>query len=110
MSFFSALYCPTSGVVDSHKFMEYLETDFVQTGGDAVYRRFFNCFVVCILFCTYFSHSEVTKVEKISGGYRVFVKDEHEVVDCFESKYVINAAGHGACAIAREVILISCRF
>ncbi len=77
-----ALYCPTSGIIDSYKYMEYLETDVLKSGGDIVYK------------------TKVTNIKKKDDGYKIYTQDENGVTSSVSSKYVINCAGHGACDVA----------
>jgi 2-hydroxyglutarate dehydrogenase len=78
------VYFPTSGIIDTHKYLEYLETDFKAFDGDVVCR------------------TSVVDIKRVDTGYQLQLQDRDGVSYYVESKYVINAAGHGACTIARK--------
>lgn len=71
----AAIHFPSTGIVDSHGLMKQLETDAVNNGTQVVY------------------NSEVRKIKKIKGGYKITIKDADESEYCFSSKKVINSAG-----------------
>lgn len=70
-----AIYCPSSGVVDSHKLMQYFESNAINNGADILYGN------------------EVVAIEKMNSAYKLAV----HVVDGqkydFETEILINAAG-----------------
>jgi len=89
-----AVYCPTSGVVDSHSLLEHYEQQFLEYGGDAVYM------------------SEVTGIEKINGGKDGYSVEVTEVSLAdkdpkfgsktrIETKIVVNCAGIMSSHIAK---------
>jgi L-2-hydroxyglutarate oxidase LhgO len=71
----AALYCPTSGIVDSHGLMKYFEGAAKSRGAEFAY----GC--------------EATDVEKISSGFRVGVLDADGGRFDFETEILVNAAG-----------------
>lgn len=84
----------STGIVDSHRFMEYLEGDFQQLGGLGVF------------------HTTVTRIEPINngaGGYRIYTRsndssaagDEEDVI---EVETLVNSAGLGAIAISNMIL------
>lgn len=77
-----AVYCPTSGVVDSHQLMQYFEANAVNNNADILY------------------HHEVVGIQKQENGYAVTVKDDDENYYDFETEILINSAGHTADIIA----------
>lgn len=78
----AALYCPTSGIVDSHSLMKYFESKARDNGVQLSY------------------HVEVTGIEKHGDGYVITVKDSDNALYSFESRVVINCAGLQADRIA----------
>ena len=73
----------TTGIVDSHSLMTYLQGDFEDRGGDCVFK------------------TRVTGIEPaVGGGYKITaVSDEDGSETSIIAETVINSAGHGACAI-----------
>lgn len=74
----------TTGIVDSHALMTYLQGDFEDRGGDCAFK------------------TRVTGVEvlAVEGGYRITaVSDEDGSETSITTETLINSAGHGACAI-----------
>lgn len=71
----AAIYCPSSGVVDSHKLMQYFESNAINNGADILYSN------------------KVVAIERKSDSYKLSI----EVVDGqkydFETEILINAAG-----------------
>lgn len=77
----AALYSPETGIIDSHRLMQYfLET--AQNNGAMIV---FN--------------SKVSGIEKIPNGYKVLIKDSKEVT-VLKTQVVINCAGLDADLIA----------
>lgn len=73
----------TTGIVDSHSLMTYLQGDFEDRGGDCVFK------------------TRVTGIEpSVGGGYKITaVSDEDGSETSITAETVINSAGHGACTI-----------
>lgn len=72
----------TTGIVDSHSLMTYLQGDFEDRGGDIAFK------------------TSVTGVERVDDGYMITaVSDEDGSVTSITAETLINSAGHGACAI-----------
>jgi L-2-hydroxyglutarate oxidase LhgO len=78
----SAIYFPSTGIVDSHGLMKQLETDAIINQISLAY------------------NSEVVGIEKIDNGYKITVKEENGTYS-FTTKIVINAAGLNSDTIAR---------
>lgn len=84
----------STGIVDSHSFMAYLQGEFQERGGEEVL------------------HTVVTRVEAINhgeGGYRIYTRapnspDDTEEEDIIEVETLINSAGLGAVAINNMVL------
>ncbi|KAJ5328278.1 FAD dependent oxidoreductase [Penicillium brevicompactum] len=80
----------TTGIVDSHSLMTYLQGDFEDRGGDVAFK------------------TRVTGVEAIDGGrggYKITAaSDEDGSVTTFTAETLINSAGHGACAISNMLL------
>lgn len=79
----------TTGIVDSHSLMSYLEGDFQDRGGDCAF------------------HSPVTRIETIDdgkSGYRIFTSNKDGGEDSFTSETLINSAGLYACAINNMIL------
>ncbi|OQE39194.1 hypothetical protein PENCOP_c007G00117 [Penicillium coprophilum] len=80
----------TSGIVDSHSLMTYLQGDFEERGGDIAFK------------------TRVTGVEAIDGGrggYKITaVSDEDGSVTSITAETLVNSAGHGACAISNMLL------
>jgi L-2-hydroxyglutarate oxidase LhgO len=77
-----ALYFPESGIVDSHILMKNLEKDTRLNGGDLAY------------------NTEVTDINKISGGYELTVQDDYGDFT-FTTEMVVNASGLASYEISR---------
>ena len=76
----------STGIVDSHSFMSFLEGDFQERGGEEVF------------------NTVVTRLEAINngtGGYRIYSKPQHGEgeEDVIEVETLINSAGLGAMAV-----------
>jgi len=78
----SAIYCPTSGVVDSHQLMQFFEANAINNNADILY------------------HHEVIGIQKNNTGFIVTVKDDEENIYDFETEILINSAGHNSDIIA----------
>jgi len=76
-----ALHFPSSGIIDTHELMKKLESKAAINGVSFAY------------------NSEVTKIERIDGGYAITVKEDNNQFT-FTTEYVINAAGLDADRIA----------
>ncbi|MBI4845330.1 MAG: NAD(P)/FAD-dependent oxidoreductase [Candidatus Omnitrophica bacterium] len=79
----SALYSPLTGIIDTHKLMEYFIYVLKEKGADISYG------------------SEVIKINKIKEGYEVTVKDSSGDMFSFCSRVVINSAGLDSDKIAQ---------
>jgi L-2-hydroxyglutarate oxidase LhgO len=71
----TALHSPSTGIIDTHGVMTYLESRIKENGGELVY----NC--------------NVTRLTKLSNGYEVGVKDASGEFFKFYSRTVVNCAG-----------------
>lgn len=78
-----ALWVPSTGIIDSHKLMESLESEAKSNGCDFAYRH------------------EVVAIEKISDGYRLFLRTPDGETFSVQSKFVINSAGLESDTIAK---------
>lgn len=76
-----AVYSPSTGIVDSHGLMLALQADLEHAGG----------MVVC--------HADVTDAAVVEGGLAVQALDGTTL----HARTVVNAAGLGACALARRI-------
>ncbi len=79
----SALYSPLTGIIDTHKLMEYFIHVIKEKGADIAYG------------------SEVIKINKIKDGYEITVKDSSGDMFSFFSRVVINSAGINSDKIAQ---------
>lgn len=70
----SALYSPETGIIDSHRLMQYLLDDTKSNGAIVVF------------------NSEVVAIEKLSDGYKVSVKNDSDIVT-LKTQILINCAG-----------------
>jgi len=75
VSALSALYCPTSGIIDSHSLMKYFHERARENGADFLFG------------------GEVAGVERKNSGYEVSVKERDGSVSKASSRVVVNAAG-----------------
>lgn len=80
-----ALSSPETGIIDSHKLMEYLCAKAKEGGAGIVYQ------------------SEVKSIQKQNGLYQIEVEDNKKELFKFASKFVINAAGLSSDTIAKMV-------
>jgi 2-hydroxyglutarate dehydrogenase len=79
----------STGIVDSHAFMSYLEGDFQERGGDCAF------------------HAAVTRIEPIDsgkGGYSVYARNAQGSEDSITVETLINSAGLSACAINNMIL------
>jgi L-2-hydroxyglutarate oxidase LhgO len=81
----AAIWCPASGVVDSHALMQYYEAHAIDQGANIVYGM------------------NVYAIEKKQDSYLIVVQDKKGEESRFETRYLINAAGIGAGEIAHKV-------
>jgi L-2-hydroxyglutarate oxidase LhgO len=79
----AAVYCPTSGTVDSHSLMAFFESSAISSGVDFLYRN------------------EVIAIESKSGAYTLTIRQTDSTFFRFTSRIVINAAGLHSEKIAR---------
>lgn len=85
------LESPTTGIIDSHSYMQFLLGDFEDRGGDAAL------------------HSPVTGIRPLgqngSQGWEITTRDDQSGDETtFTTETLINSAGHGACAINNMVL------
>ena len=71
----SAIFCPSSGTVDSHSLMQHFEAFALSNGADIVYR------------------SEVVSIERKAGNYILGIRASDGKTDYLETRVVINSAG-----------------
>jgi L-2-hydroxyglutarate oxidase LhgO len=71
----SALYSPSTGIIDTHSLMKQFETNTINNGGQIVYG------------------SEVTGIKRINGGYEVTLLDADKKNYSYTTGIVINSAG-----------------
>ena len=71
----SALFSPSTGIIDSHSLMKQYETNTFKNGGQIVYR------------------SEVKSITRIKNGYKIGLSDSDGKEYSFTTGTVINAAG-----------------
>ena len=81
----------STGIVDSHSLMSYLEGDFVDKGGDCAF------------------HAPVTRIEPLgqngSSGYRIYTSNaDGDGEDSITTEILINSAGLFACAINNMIL------
>ena len=88
------LESPTTGIVDSHSYMQFLLGDFEDKGGDIALG------------------SDVVDVVPMgvngSGGWKITSRDSIDTDTTFASEVIVNSAGLGACDI-NNMILPPCR-
>lgn len=78
----SAVYFPSTGIIDSHSLMKCLETEAMNNGVQFAYG---NC---------------VKTIQKLDKGYCIGVSGPNDEIYEFTSEYVINAAGLNAYEIS----------
>lgn len=70
----AALFSPSTGIIDAYALMGFFAKTAQEKGAKIAYK------------------SEVVGIEKLSGGYRLIVKDS-QGVSCLQTRVVINSAG-----------------
>lgn len=85
------LESPTTGIVDSHSYMQFLLGDFEDRGGDVAF------------------HSPVTAIRALgqggSEGWEITTRDNQSGEETiFTTEALINSAGHGACDINNMIV------
>ncbi|KAL1985582.1 hypothetical protein VTN96DRAFT_7562 [Rasamsonia emersonii] len=79
----------TTGIVDSHSLMTFLQGDFEDRGGDCAFQ------------------TAVTRIEPLNGGregYRIFALSPDGSEDSITADVLVNSAGHSACHISNMVL------
>ncbi|KAI9731165.1 MAG: hypothetical protein M1834_005358 [Cirrosporium novae-zelandiae] len=79
----------TTGIVDSHSLMTYLEGDFEDRGGDCAFL------------------TPVTRIEPLENGkngYRVYTRSQEGGEDAITTEVLINSAGLYACGISNMIL------
>lgn len=71
----SAIWSPSTGILDTHSFMKNLSRQLESRGGQVAF------------------NSEVTGIDKIGEGYRITVKEPQGEAFTFLSRIVVNCAG-----------------
>lgn len=79
---YSAVYCPSSGIVDTHKLMEFLERKAAASGVNFVYNH------------------KIVGIDRRGDSYILSIKDLTGEVFKLETKILINSAGLGSGDIA----------
>ena len=86
----ACLESPTTGIVDSHAYMTYLELDFQNRGGDLAY------------------HTTVQSIEPLdsgSRGYKVRTKSpSSDAIDTVTTDTLINSAGLAAVPLSNSIL------
>ena len=86
----ACLESPTTGIIDSHAYMSYLESDFQELGGDIA------------------NHTLVESVEPISsgaGGYRIHTRTGSSTrTDTVTTETLINSAGLSAVPLSNSIL------
>lgn len=80
----SALYSPETGIIDSHRLMQYFYENAKNNGTMIVF------------------NSEVIAIEKISDGYKIAIRNDNDSV-VLKAQTVINCAGLDSDALAQMV-------
>ncbi len=75
VSALSAVYCPTSGIIDSHSLMKYFLGKAKDGGADCLFG------------------GEVSAIRKTKGGYELSVSERTGVVSKVSARVVVNSAG-----------------
>ncbi|HIE43354.1 MAG TPA: FAD-dependent oxidoreductase, partial [Candidatus Omnitrophica bacterium] len=78
----AAIFCPSTGIIDTHRLMKYFETTAKDNNGMVVY----GC--------------EVKTIEKIPHGYRIGVQEADGGAFSFSTRVLINSAGLESANIA----------
>jgi L-2-hydroxyglutarate oxidase LhgO len=87
----AALYSPSTGILDSHAYMLALLTDAEAAGAQLVKRTHVSALA-----------------RGDAGDWRVFIAGERDAV--VSARFVVNAAGHGACDLANRIQGLDPRF
>jgi len=82
----AALWSPSTGIVDSHGLMLSLLGDFENAGGTLVLQTSVRCF------------------RPVTEGFEIDVEAQGEPMT-FQSRLLVNSAGHGAIALARAAAM-----
>ncbi|KAG6997736.1 nonribosomal peptide synthetase ecdA [Physcia stellaris] len=86
----ACLESPTTGIIDSHAYMTYLESDFQSLGGDVAY------------------HTTVQSIEPVdsgAGGYKIHTKSPSSgEVHTVTAETLINSAGLAAVPLSNSIL------
>lgn len=86
----ACLESPTTGILDSHAFMTYLESDFQNRGGDLAY------------------HTTVHSIEPVdsgAGGYKIHTKpSSSDEINTVTTEALINSAGLAAVPLSNSIL------
>ena len=86
----ACLESPTTGILDSHAYMNYLESDFQDRGGDVAY------------------HTSVQSIEPVdsgAGGYKVHtISPSGDEVNTVTTEAIINSAGLAAVPLSNSIL------
>ncbi|KAL8778473.1 MAG: hypothetical protein Q9213_007396 [Squamulea squamosa] len=82
----AVLESPTTGIIDSHSYMAYLETDFQSRGGD--------------LAC----HTEVSAIDTSSQGYSIHTTSPSGESASITAETLINSAGLAAVPLSNSIL------
>ena len=78
----AAIYCPTSGIVDSHRLMQFFEANAINYGADILY------------------DNEVTDIKRLTDSYKITATDDENNYYNFQTEILINCAGLGSGRVA----------
>jgi len=81
----AALVSPSTGIIDSHRFMQFLVSRMKDNNAEVIY------------------NSEVAKIQKTGSNYKITIKEQKSEEFSFESRIVINSAGLESDTIASKV-------
>lgn len=87
----AALWSPTTGIVDSHRFMKALEVDATANGAQIVYRHV------------------VRDVQRTSRGFEVVIEGPDGLTTQLRTRAFVNAAGLGAARFCDGYAVRACR-
>jgi len=79
----SAIFSPSTGILDTHKFMQKLEFEAKQNG------------------CLFLYNNEVVEIEKLNSDYKLVTRDKDNEITEVVSEIVINSAGLSSDKIAK---------
>jgi L-2-hydroxyglutarate oxidase LhgO len=71
----AGIWSPSTGIIDSHSLMKQLETNFINNGGNTVYK------------------SKVSRIKKIADGYEITLTEPEGGEYTFTTGILINSAG-----------------